>query len=67
VNVDLSFGNMRIASVSTDTITMDNKDKTIHLNDNVASLLAGNYFIKAIDSEPYGEILRYYIFKPVSA
>lgn len=62
VSVDHPFGNMRIASVSSDTITMDNKDKTIFLSKNVDTVLAGNYHIKAID----GDSLRYYVFKPIS-
>jgi S-layer protein (TIGR01567 family) len=62
VGVDLPFGNMRVASVSSDTITMDNKDNTIVLNKNVDNVLAGSYHIKAID----GDTLRYYVFKPIS-
>ena len=62
VSVDHPFDNMRIASVSSDTITMDNKDNTIPLSKNVDTVLAGNYHIKAID----GDTLRYYIFKPIS-
>ena len=62
VSVDHPFGNMRIASVSSETITMDNKDNTISLSKNVDTVLAGNYHIKAID----GDTLRYYIFKPIS-
>lgn len=61
VSVDRLFGNMRIASVSSDTITMDNKDKTIFLSKNVDTVLARNYHIKAIE----GDTLRYYVFKPI--
>lgn len=62
VSVDHPFGNMRIASITSDSITMDNKDKTIFLSKNVDTVLAGNYHIKAIE----GDSLRYYIFKPIS-
>ena len=62
VSVDRPFGNMRIASVSADTITMDNKDNTIILNKNVDTVLAGNYHIKTME----GEALKYYVFKPIS-
>jgi S-layer protein (TIGR01567 family) len=67
VSVDLSFGDLRIASVSTDTITMDNREKTIRLNNKVDALLAGNYYIKAFDSELATEPPKYYIFKSISA
>lgn len=67
VSVDLSFGNLRIASVSADTITLDNKEKTIHLNKKVDTLLAGNYYIKALDSELANGSSKYYIFESISA
>jgi S-layer protein (TIGR01567 family) len=62
VSADHPFGNMRIASVTSDSITMDNKDRTIFLSKNMDTVLAGDYHIKAID----GDSLRYYIFKPIS-
>jgi S-layer protein (TIGR01567 family) len=62
VGVDRPFGNMRISTVSGDTITMDNKDNTILLNKNADTVVAGDYHIKAID----GDTLRYYVFKPIS-
>ncbi len=62
VSVDHPFGNLRISSVSSYHITMDNKDKTIFLSKNVDTVLAGNYHIKATD----GDTLRYYVFKPIS-
>lgn len=63
VSVDQPFGNLRIDSVTSDTITMDNKDKTIFLSKNVGTVLAGDYHIRAMD----GDTLRYYIFKSILA
>jgi len=62
VRVDTEYDKMRIATITGDTITMDNKDNTIILSTNVATVLAENYRIKAIDSEAP----KYYIFKPIS-
>jgi S-layer protein (TIGR01567 family) len=66
VSVDRSFGKMRICTVYCDGsgggISMDNKDNTIILNRNLDTVLAGDYHIKAMDTEA----LRYYIYEPVS-
>ncbi len=63
VSVDLPFGNMRIKTVSGDTIAMDNKDNTIILSDDADTVLAGNYRIKTMS----GRMLRYYIYEPAPA
>ncbi len=65
VKVDTEFGKMRIASVSDDTITMDNKDNSIALSRNKDIQLMGDIGIKTANQ---GDIddetpLRYYIYK----
>ncbi len=61
VSMDLYFGNLRIADVTSDTIAMDNRDRTIRLNKGAETVLAGDYYLKTIDDQPY----KYCIIKPV--
>ena len=56
---------MRIASVSADTITMDNKDNTVTLSKNKDITLMGNVKITTSDQSVVDDAnpLRYYISK----
>jgi S-layer protein (TIGR01567 family) len=64
VKIDTEFGKMRIASVSADTIVMDNKDNNIALSKNRDIELLGNIRIKTADQDVIGDAnpLRYYIY-----
>ena len=62
VKVDTEYDKMRIASVSADTITMDNKDNTVTLSKNKDLSLMGDVKIKTADAD----VLRYYIYKDVT-
>ena len=59
---------MRIASVTADTITMDNKDNTVTLSKNKDISLMGDVKIKTADQDAIDEAdpLRYYIYKEVT-
>ena len=59
---------MRIASVSADTITMDNKDNTVTLSKNKDITLMGDVKIKTADQDVVDDAnpLRYYIYKAVT-
>ncbi len=59
---------MRIATVSNDTITMDNKDNTITLSRNKDTTLMGDMAIVTSDQDDITEEdpLRYYIAKKIS-
>jgi S-layer protein (TIGR01567 family) len=59
VKVDTEYGKMRIATVSADTITMDNKDNTITLSKNKKIDLMEGVMIQTADADT----LRYYIYK----
>ena len=63
VKVDSEYGKMRIASISSDTITMDNKDNSITLGRNNDIPLLGDIKIKTADQDYIDEEnpLRYYI------
>jgi S-layer protein (TIGR01567 family) len=64
VKIDAEFGKMRIASVSSDTIVMDNKDNNIALSKNKDTELLGGIRIKTADQDVIDEAnpLRYYIY-----
>jgi S-layer protein (TIGR01567 family) len=64
VKVDSEYGKMRIASISPDTITMDNKDYSITLGRNNDIPLVGDIKIKTADQDNIDEAnpLRYYIY-----
>jgi len=68
VKVDTEYDKMRIASVSADTITMDNKDNTVTLSKNKDISLMGDVNIKTADQDVVDEAnpLRYYIYKAVT-
>ena len=59
------FGRMRIASVSADTITMDNQDSSIFLGRNMDIPLMGDFKIRTADQDIVddGNPLRYYIYR----
>jgi S-layer protein (TIGR01567 family) len=59
VKTDTTYGKMRIATVSADTITMDNKDNTITLSKNKNIDLMQGVMIQTADADT----LRYYIYK----
>jgi S-layer protein (TIGR01567 family) len=65
VKVDTEYDKMRIASVSADTITMDNKDNTLTLSKNKVISLIGDVKIKTSDQDVVDDAnsLRYYLFK----
>jgi S-layer protein (TIGR01567 family) len=64
VKVDAQYDKMRIASVTADTIAMDNKDYTINLSINQDNTLMGDIKIKTIDwNTTEADPLRYYICK----
>jgi len=64
VMVDTEFGKMRIASISADTIVMDNKDNSITLSKNKDIELLGKIRIKTADQDYVDDAnpLRYYIY-----
>ncbi len=68
VKVDTEYDKMRIASVSADTITMDNKDNTVTLSKNKDITLMGDVKIKTADQSVVDDAnpLRYYIYKDVT-
>ena len=68
VKVDTEYDKMRIASVSADTITMDNKDNTVTLSKNKDIDLMGDVNIKTADQDVVDDAnpLRYYIYKAVT-
>jgi len=68
VKVDTQYDKMRIASVSADTITMDNKDNTVTLSKNKDIPLMGDLKIVTADQAIVNDDnpLRYYIAKVVS-
>ena len=64
VKVDTEYGKMRIASVSAETIVMDNKDNSIALSKNKDTGLFGDIRIKTANQDVIDEanLLRYYIY-----
>ncbi len=68
VKVDTEYNKMRIASVSADTITMDNKDNTVTLSKNKDIELMGDVSIKTSDQDVIDDAnpQRYYIYKDVT-
>ncbi len=64
VKIDTEFGKMRIASVSADTIVMDNKDNSIALSKNKDTELLGDIRIKTADQGVIDDAnpIRYYIY-----
>jgi S-layer protein (TIGR01567 family) len=64
VKVDTEYGKMRIASVSADTIVMDNKDNSIALSKNKDTELLGDIRIKTADQDVIDDAnpIRYYIY-----
>ncbi|MDQ1261133.1 MAG: S-layer protein [Euryarchaeota archaeon] len=64
VKIDTEFGKMRIASVSADTIVMDNKDNSIALSKNKDTELLGDIRIKTADQSVIDDEnpIRYYIY-----
>ncbi len=61
VGEDRPFGNMRITSVTADTIVMENVDYTVMLGKNMNTKLAGDYFIKTIGDDA----TSYYIYRQI--
>ncbi|NMC11098.1 MAG: S-layer protein, partial [Methanothrix sp.] len=68
VKVDTEYDKMRIASVTSETITMDNKDNTVTLSKNKDISLMGDIKIKTADQDVVDDAnpLRYYIYKAVT-
>ena len=68
VKVDTEYNKMRIASVSADTIAMDNKDNTVTLSKNKDIELMGDVSIKTSDQDVIDDAnpQRYYIYKDVT-
>ena len=68
VKVDTEYDKMRIASVSADTITMDNKDNTVTLSKNKDITLMGDVMITTSDQSVIDDAnpLRYYISKEMT-
>jgi S-layer protein (TIGR01567 family) len=68
VKVDTEYDKMRIASVTADTITMDNKDNTVTLSKNKDIALMGDVSIRTADQDVVDEAnpLRYYVYKTVT-
>ena len=68
VEVDTEYDKMRIATVTGDTIIMDNKDNTISLGKNKDITLMGDMNILTSDQDIISEEdpLRYYIAKKIS-
>ena len=68
VTVDTEYDKMRIASVSADTITMDNKDNTVTLSKNKDIDLMGDVKIKTSGQDVIdgANPLRYYIYKEIT-
>jgi S-layer protein (TIGR01567 family) len=64
VKIDTEFGKMRIASVSADTIVMDNKDNNIALSKNKDTELLGDIRIKTANQDVIDDSnpIRYYIY-----
>ena len=64
VTVDTEYGKMRIASISADTIVMDNKDNSIILSKNKDTELMGDIRIKTANQDDVDDAnpLRYYIY-----
>jgi S-layer protein (TIGR01567 family) len=68
VKVDTEYDKMRIASVTADAITMDNKDNTVTLSKNKDITLMGDVKITTSDQSVVDDAnpLRYYISKEVT-
>jgi len=68
VKVDTEYDKMRIATVTSDTITMDNKDNTVTLSKNKDITLMGDVKIKTSDQDVVDDAnpLRYYLYKEVT-
>jgi len=68
VEVDTEYEKMRISTVSSDTITMDNKDNTITLSKNKDIELMGNMKILTSDQDIVDDAnpQRYYIYEEVT-
>lgn len=64
IKIDTEFGKMRIASVSADTIVMDNKDNSISLSKNKDTELLEDIRIKTADQDVIDDAnpIRYYIY-----
>jgi hypothetical protein len=65
VKVDTEYDKMRIATVTGDTITMDNKDSTITLSKNKVIPLMGDFKMMTSDQDIVDDAnpQRYYLFK----
>jgi len=68
VKIDTEYDKMRIAGVTDDSITMDNKDNVITLSKNKDTTLMRNICIKTADQEIIDDAhpLRYYIYKEIT-
>ncbi|HPC88710.1 MAG TPA: S-layer protein domain-containing protein [Methanothrix sp.] len=68
VKADTEYDKMRIATVTSDTITMDNKDNTVTLSKNKDISLMGDVKIKTSDQDVVDDAnpLRYYLYKEVT-
>jgi len=68
VKADTEYDKMRIATVTSDTITMDNKDNTVTLSKNKDITLMGDVKIKTSDQDVVDDAnpLRYYLYKEVT-
>lgn len=64
VKIDTEFGKMRVASVSADTIVLDNKDNSIALSKNKDTELLGEIRIKTANQDVIDDLnpIRYYIY-----
>ncbi len=67
VMADTKYGKMRICSITSDTIVMDNKDDTIILSKNRDISLMGDIRIKTSNQDVVDEdnLLRCYIYKDI--
>lgn len=65
VKVDAEYDKMRIAAVTSDTITMDNKDNSITLSKNKVIPLMSDIMIRTSDQDVIDDAnpQRYYLFK----
>ena len=68
VTVDTEYDKMRIATVTADTIVMDNKDNAVTLSKNRDISLMGDVKIKTSDQDVVDDAnpLRYYIYKEIT-
>ncbi|HOT06943.1 MAG: hypothetical protein A4E45_01749 [Methanosaeta sp. PtaB.Bin039] len=68
LEIDQQYDTMRVAMVSNDTITMDNKDNTISLNKKMDIALMGDIHLKTADQDDISaeRPLRFFICREIS-